>query len=52
MEENPEEIKAILREPENADLLEIAIIRLDKTSAASLFLSLDMRLHQWGHTVL
>jgi hypothetical protein len=47
MEEYPEEVKAILREPEIADLLEIAIIRLDKASAASLFLSLDMRLHQW-----
>jgi hypothetical protein len=47
MEEYPEEIKAILREPEIADLLEMAIIRLDKASAAGLFLSLDMRLHQW-----
>jgi hypothetical protein len=45
--ESPNEMKAILREPEIADLLDIAIIRLDKASAASLFLSLDMRLHQW-----
>jgi hypothetical protein len=47
IEEFPKEIRTTLTDPKKLDMLDISIIRLDKASAASLFLSLDMRQHQW-----